>query len=73
METLVTYGLMVVVQFTDLRECEQYRKALYGDDGLCFQSYSYLSPKPPPARPDNFEAVIDQYKKQIIRDQGYGN
>jgi len=73
METVVTYGLMVVVQFTDLRECEAYRKALYGKDGLCFQSYSYLSLDPPPARPDNFEAVIDQYKKQIKRDQGYGN
>jgi len=62
METITTYGLLMVMRFATLEQCEDWADKLYGIGKTgCFESYEYvewtLEDLPPP-RPEFF------YKKE---------
>jgi len=58
METITTYGLLMVMQFATLEQCEDWADKLYGIGKTgCFESYEYVEwtlEELPPPRPEFF-------------------
>ena len=54
-ETVTTYGLLMVMNFATLEQCEMWAEKLYNQDkGGCFQQFEeiYAEVQMPPERPE---------------------
>tara|TARA_R100001443_G_scaffold42018_1_gene55293 strand:+ start:606 stop:803 length:198 start_codon:yes stop_codon:yes gene_type:complete len=54
-ETVTTYGLLMVMNFATLEQCEMWAEKLYNQDkGACFQQFEevYAEIQMPPERPE---------------------
>ena len=54
-ETITTYGLLMVMNFATLEQCETWAEKVYNQDkGACFQQFEevYAKVQMPPERPE---------------------
>lgn len=67
-ETITTYGLLMVMQFANLEQCETWATKVYEQEkGGCFESYEHIKTLVdiPPERPSIF--LSNQYNYVIAK------